>query len=68
MSMYSEYTVNDAYHDGFECGVVYVLRYLKESGIAKVEDLDKIDLSCHLEIRKPWKTAEEWYEMVSERG
>lgn len=64
MSMNCEYTINDAYHEGFECGVVYILRFLKESGIARVADLDMIDLACHLELRKPWKTAEEWVESI----
>lgn len=59
-----EYTINDAYHEGFENGVVYILRYLKESGIDKVSYLNVFDLACHLELRKPWKTAEEWVEVV----
>lgn len=59
-----EYTINDAHHEGFECGVVYILRYLKESGIKNISDLNAVDLACHLEVRKPWKTAEEWYEVV----
>lgn len=59
-----EYTINDAHHEGFECGVVYILRYLKESGIENVSDLNPVDLACHLDARKPWKTAEEWFEVV----
>lgn len=67
MSMHSDYTVNDAYHDGFECGVVYILRYLKEAGVEKIAELNDVDLACHLEIRKPWKTAEEWWETIVAR-
>lgn len=60
MSMNCEYTINDAYHEGFECGIVYILRYLKESNVQDLTDLTVYDLACHLEMRKPWKTAEEW--------
>ena len=62
MSMCSDYTINDAYHDGFECGVVYILRYLKEVG-----NLDDMDLACHLESKKPWKTAEEWAGVIRDK-
>lgn len=67
MSMYSDYTVNDAYHDGFENGLVYILRYLKEAGIDKIAELSDVDLACHLETRKPWKTAEDWWKLIVAR-
>ena len=60
----TEYTINDAYHEGFECGIVYILRYLKESGADITSNLDMADLACHLEVRKTWKTAEEWYDAI----
>ena len=58
--MIPDYTINDAHRDGFECGLLYILRYATE-----VEDIDIRNslisrLTEHLAEKKPWKSREEW--------
>lgn len=64
MLMQPDYTINDACHDGFECGLIYILRYCRENGIRDLVDLDKAKLAEHLESKKPWRTAEEWADLI----
>lgn len=58
--MTPDYTINDAFHDGFECGLLYALRYAKDATGQHIseEDLDK--LAVHLDSKKCWKAYEEW--------
>ena len=63
--MQPDYTINDAYHDGFECGLIYILRYCRENGINELTNLDEVRLAEHLESKKPWRSADEWADIIS---
>lgn len=62
MSAQRDYTIIDAYHDGFEAGLLYVLRYMDKDHPLNVEDV--VRLASHLEYMKPWKSGEEWEELI----
>lgn len=64
MSMNSDYTINDAYHDGFECGITYILRYTRENCDWQLTDRDIVKLSEHLWNLKPWHDSQVWAEIV----
>lgn len=63
MSMTSDYTINDAYHDGFEAGLLYVLRYMDKDRPLNQEDV--VQLASHLEYMKPWKSGEDWEMLIN---
>ena len=65
MSMLSDYTINDAYHDGFECGLLYIFRYAEEEYNQLLSDDDTRRLVQHLAEKKPWKSAAEWEELIN---
>lgn len=65
MSMHSDYTINDAFKDGFECGLLYILRYAAEDYDQLLSDDDMVHLTAHLAEKKPWKTADEWETLIS---
>jgi hypothetical protein len=53
-------------HNGFECGLIYILRYLEEEACMLQFDTDDIShLASHLAEKKPWKTAPEWEEFIN---
>ena len=57
---------NVAVHTGFECGLIYILRYLEEEACMLQFDTDNIaHLASHLAEKKPWKTAPEWEEFIN---
>lgn len=60
--MIPDYTINDAFKDGFESGLLYVIRYFMDS--RPLSDQEILRLANHLELKKPWKTDEEWLEMI----
>jgi hypothetical protein len=60
VKMQQDYTINDAHHDGFECGLLYMLRYNDEELASCLTDEELELLAAHLAKKKPWKTAEEW--------
>lgn len=62
--MQQDYTINDAFHDGFECGLLYMIRYLEESPKHGFTNKDAAALAEHLESKKPWKTGDEWHELL----
>lgn len=62
MSMTPDYTINDAYHDGFEAGLLYVIRYFQKD--RPLTDEEILRLGRHLELMKPWKSDEEWLELI----
>ena len=64
--MNPDYTINDAFHDGFECGLLYILRYVNEHYYQSLssDDIDVSELALHLAEKKPWKTAPEWQELI----
>lgn len=64
MSMYSDYTINDAFHDGFECGLLYILRYIEEDSDHRITANDVSRLIVHLEEKKPWKSHDEWEKLI----
>lgn len=62
--MVPDYTINDAFHDGFECGLLYILRYAEEQGSLQLSIDDVKQLTGHLTEKKPWKTAPEWETLI----
>lgn len=62
--MQQDYTINDAFHDGFECGLLYILRYMKENSDRHLTTHDVARLIVHLEEKKPWKSHDEWEELI----
>ena len=59
-----DYTINDAFHDGFECGLAYALRYLEEIRKLHMDTDDIAWLAMHLESKKPWKADTEWEAII----
>lgn len=51
-------------HNGFECGLVYILRYAEEDYNQLLSDDDVARLTNHLAEKKPWKTEAEWKEFI----
>ncbi len=62
--MQQDYTINDAHHDGFECGLLYILRYLVEEELTELDADNIAHLASHLESMKCWKSTEEWEELI----
>ena len=62
--MQQDYTINDAHRDGFECGLLYALRYLVEEELTELDTDNIAHLARHLESMKCWKSAEEWEELI----
>ena len=58
--MTNDYTINDAFHDGFECGLLYALRYSEEILKHRMNPEDLSRMASHLELKKPWRSEEEW--------
>lgn len=58
--MSPDYTINDAFHDGFECGLLYILRFMEENSERRITTNDVSKLIVHLEEKKPWKSHTEW--------
>lgn len=58
--MVPDYTINDAVKDGFECGILYMLRYINECTNIDIPKDDISYLADHLAKKKPWKTRDEW--------
>lgn len=55
-----EYTINEAFKDGFECGILYMLRYIEEVQPQRLTRDDIRHLADHLEEKKSWKTSDQW--------
>ena len=62
--MQQDYTINDAFKGGFECGLLYILRYAEEEYSQLMSDDDVAHLASHLAEKKPWKTEAEWKEFI----
>jgi hypothetical protein len=62
--MQQDYTINDAWHDGFECGLLYILRYIEEEYGQVLSTDDIARLAAHLESKKVWKTGDEWEQLL----
>ena len=62
--MRQDYTISDAFHDGFECGLLYILRYVEENYEQHITANDIARLIVHLEQKKPWKSHSEWEETI----
>ena len=58
--MTPDYTINDAFKDGFECGILYMLRYIEEVQPQRLTTDDIVHLASHLESKKSWKTSDQW--------
>ena len=66
-----DYNINDAFKDGFECGLLYMIRYMVEVEGRRMTDAEVIRLSEHLAMKKQWRPSEDWALMVHnevERG
>lgn len=63
-TMQQDYTINDALHDGFESGLLYVLRYVEDVIGYHFSDTDVARLASHLEARKSWKSDEDWEVLI----
>ena len=62
--MNPDYTINDAHHDGFECGLLYILRYIDKYTTHELSTDEISELARHLESMKCWKSAEEWEALI----
>ena len=62
--MTPDYTINDAHKDGFECGLLYILRYTVEVEDIEIRDSLISRLTEHLAEKKPWKTRYEWEQLI----
>ena len=62
--MQQDYTINDAFKDGFECGLLYILRYVEEDTDHRITANDIARLIIHLEDKKPWKSNAEWETLI----
>ena len=62
--MVPDYSINDAFHDGFECGLLYILRYAEEVSNNRLSTNDIKKLIIHLEEKKPWKSHAEWETLI----
>lgn len=66
--MSPDYTINDAFCDGFECGIEYLIRYIDEETFLYINNEEVIRLAQHLGEKKKWKTAEEWEQLLYSVG
>lgn len=55
------YTINDAYHDGFESGVAYVFSHLERK---KFDERELRRFLSWIELKNPWKSESEWKELI----
>ena len=55
-----DYTINDAFKDGFEDGLLYILRYVQEVEKIDIDDSLVLRLAKHLGENKPWRPEEIW--------
>lgn len=62
--MKEDYNFGAFIHEGFECGLLYTLRYLEEAGMLELNADDIARLASHLESKKPWNTAQEWNDFI----
>ena len=60
----SDYTVEDIQHAwrvGFEAGVYYTFGHIDPS---KLSDRELLQLANWIELKRPWKNMDEWYELI----
>lgn len=62
--MQQDYTINDAFKEGFESGLVYILRYNAETNGVTLTDRDIVVLGEHLWNHKPWRDSAAWAEFI----
>lgn len=62
--MKEDYNFAAFIHEGFEQGLLYVLRYVEEEydQVLSVEDITR--LAAHLESKKKWNNASEWEQLI----
>lgn len=58
--MVPDYTINDAFQDGFEDGLLYMLRYMIEVEEIEIRDSMVLRIADHLAAHKPWRPDEQW--------
>jgi hypothetical protein len=61
-----DYTINDAFCDGFETGLYYLIRYAATDSINlyPLVDDEVEHLVKHLSEKKKWRSAEEWEALI----
>lgn len=59
-----DYTINDAFKDGFEVGMLYILRYAVEIEGISLTDMDVLRLADNLAAHKTWRPDEQWAMMI----
>ena len=62
--MVSDYTINDAFKDGFEDGLLYMLRYMAEVECRHLSDREVLKIAEHLGAHKPWRPEEIWADTI----
>ena len=56
-----DYTINDSWKDGFETAVSRLMRYIPQY---KFKDEELRTLANYIETTSPWKTRDEWYDIL----
>ena len=59
--MTQDYTINDAWKDGFESGLIKIMRYIPQH---KFKDEELRTLANYIATTAPWKTRDEWYDIL----
>ena len=59
-----DYSITDAHKKGFECGLLYILRYELDELWRWPTDEELDSLANHLAEKKPWKTRDEWEQFI----
>lgn len=62
--MKEDYNFGAFIHEGFEQGLLYILRYVEEEydQVLSVEDIAR--LAAHLESKKNWNNGSEWEQLI----
>ena len=63
--MKEDYNFGAFIHQGFECGLLYILRYAAEEYNQLLSDDDMARLTAHLAEKKPWNSAAEWEDLIN---
>lgn len=63
--MKEDYNFGAFIHEGFECGLLYILRWAEEEHNQLLSDDDMKRLVEHLAEKKPWNSAEEWETLIT---
>ena len=62
--MVPDYSINDAFKDGFTDGIMYLIRYMGWVEDKSLTDDEILRLAEHLGENKLWMPEEIWAEMI----